>query len=51
MGVTPPNENVYTLGHYRVGKHTPYMVKPFPVSPRGALFQAGAVAGGVLVIP
>jgi hypothetical protein len=50
MGVIPPNECVYTLGHYRVGRRSPYMVEPFPISPRGALFQAGAVAG-VLAIP
>jgi hypothetical protein len=51
MGVTPPNECVYTLGHIRAGSCAPYMMEPFPISPRGALFQAGAVAGGVLAIP
>jgi hypothetical protein len=51
MGVTPPNECVYTLGHRRPGNYAPYMVKPFPISPRGALFQAGAVAGALAVIP
>jgi hypothetical protein len=51
MGVTPPNECVYTLGHYRAGNRSPYMVEPFPISARGALFQAGAVAGAVAVIP
>ena len=49
MGVTPPGECVYTLGHRRTGNRAPYMVEPFPISPRGALFQAGAVAG--LVVP
>ena len=51
MGVTPPKECVYTLGHYKAGNCAPYMVEPFPISPRGALFQAGAVAGGILAIP
>ena len=51
MGVTPPNECVYTLGHRRPGNCAPYMIEPFPISPRGALFQAGAVAGGIAVIP
>ena len=51
MGVTPPSECVYTLGHRRPGNCAPYMVEPFPISPRGALFQAGAVAGGLAVIP
>jgi len=51
MGVTPPNECVYTLGHRRPGNCAPYMVEPFPISPRGALFQAGAIAGGIYAIP
>lgn len=51
MGVTPPNECVYTLGHYRSGVCSPYMVEPFPLSARGALFEAGAIAGAVLIIP
>ena len=51
MGVTPPHECVYTLGHRRPGSRAPYMVEPFPISPRGALFQAGAVVGGVAAIP
>jgi len=50
-GVTPPNECVYTLGHYRMGSCAPYMAEPFPISPRGALFQAGAVAGAVVAVP
>ena len=51
MGVTPPNECVYTLGHHRAGNCAPYMVEPFPISPRGALFQAGAVTGAVFALP
>ena len=51
MGVIPPKECVYTLGHYRAGNCAPYMAEPFPISPRGALFQAGAVTGAILAIP
>jgi len=51
MGVTPPNECVYTLGHYRMGSCAPYMREPIPISPRGALFQAGAILGGIYAIP
>lgn len=51
MGVTPPNECVYTLGHHRPGNCVPYMREPFPISVRGALFQAGAVAGGIALVP
>ena len=51
MGVHPPNECVYTLGHYRSGSCAPYMIEPFPLSARGALFQAGAVAGVLLAVP
>ena len=51
MGVTPPGECVYTLGHQRAGTYTPYMAEPFPISPRGALFQAGALTGAVFAFP
>jgi len=51
MGVIPPKECVYTLGHHRAGNCAPYMAEPFPISPRGALFQAGAVTGAILAIP
>ena len=45
MGVEPPCECVYSLGHYRPGNCAPYMCNPIPLSARGALFQAGAVTG------
>jgi hypothetical protein len=51
MGVTPPKECVYTLGHYGAGDCAPYMVEPFPLSLRGAAFQAGAVTGAALALP
>jgi hypothetical protein len=45
MGVEPPNECIYALGHYRPGDCAPYMCNPVPLSCRGALFEAGAVVG------
>jgi hypothetical protein len=51
MGVHPPHECMYTLGYYRPGNCAPYMLDPIPLSARGALFQAGAVVGGVVAIP
>jgi hypothetical protein len=51
MGVTPPGECVYTLGHYRVGSCAPHMIEPLPISARGALFEAGAVTGAIIAVP
>lgn len=51
MGVEPPCECIYALGHYRPGNCAPYMCNPIPISPRGALFQAGAVVGTAAAIP
>jgi hypothetical protein len=51
MGVEPPTECVYALGHYRPGSCAPYMCDPIPISYRGALFQAGAVVGAAAVLP
>jgi len=51
MGVEPPTECIYALGHYRPGSCAPYMIEPIPISCRGALFQAGAVAGTAAVLP
>ena len=51
MGVTPPNECMYALGHYRPGNCAPYMCDPIPLSCRGALFEAGAVVGAAAVLP
>ena len=51
MGLTPPNECVYTLGHYRVGNCAPYMLDPLPVSVRAVLFEAAAVGGAIAIIP
>jgi hypothetical protein len=51
MGVEPPMECIYSLGHYRPGSCAPYMFEPIPISYRGALFQAGAVVGAAAVLP
>jgi hypothetical protein len=51
MGVTPPNECMYALGHYRPGSCTPYMINPVPLSCRGAVFEAAGVAGTAWFLP
>jgi hypothetical protein len=51
MGVTPPTECMYALGHYRPGNCAPYMINPVPLSCRGAALEAGAVAGAIWFIP
>jgi hypothetical protein len=51
MGVEPPTECIYALGHYRPGNCAPYMCDPIPISARGALFQAGAVVGTAAALP
>ncbi len=51
MGVEPPCECIYSLGHYRPGNCAPYMCNPIPLSPRGAVFQAGAVVGAAAALP
>jgi len=51
MGVHLPGECQYALGYYRPGNCAPWITPPVPLSLRGALFQAGAVTGAVLLIP
>jgi hypothetical protein len=51
MGVEPPHECVYALGHYRPGNCAPYMCNPVPLSLRGALIQAGAATGAASILP
>lgn len=51
MGVEPPCECIYALGYYRPGSCAPYMVNPVPLSPRGALFEAGVVTGAAYALP
>lgn len=51
MGMNPPNESQYPLGYYRPGSCAPRLLPPVPISPRGALWQAGAVTGLVFLLP
>jgi hypothetical protein len=51
MGVTPSNECVYALGHYRPGNCAPYTIDPVPLSCRGAVLEAGAVVGAAAILP
>ncbi|MDR2345788.1 MAG: hypothetical protein LBE18_06950 [Planctomycetaceae bacterium] len=50
-GLTPPNECVYTLGHYRVGNCAPHQLDPLPISIRAILFESAAVIGAAAIIP
>ena len=47
MGLTPPNECMYTLGYYRPGNCAPYMLDPIPLSLRAGAYQALGVTGFV----
>jgi hypothetical protein len=51
MGLEPPTECVYSLGHYRPGSCAPYMINPVPLSFRAGLIQAGAVVGTAAAVP
>ena len=51
MGIHPPNECHYALGYYRPGNCAPWIVPPFPISPRGALVQGAVMSGLYWLIP
>lgn len=51
MGINPPNECRYALGYYRPGDCAPWLLPPVPLSIRGGLMEAGAIVGGIYVIP
>jgi hypothetical protein len=51
MALCPPNECIYTLGYYRPGSCTPYMLDPLPLSVRAALAEGGVWTGLVFLIP
>jgi len=51
MGIHPPMECQYALGYYRPGSCAPWMIPAIPLSPRGAAYQAGAVMGGIFLLP
>ena len=51
MGMRPPQECVYALGHYWPGDPAPRYIPAVPISLRGGLMQAGAVLGAAYVLP
>jgi hypothetical protein len=51
MGIDLPTECVYSLGYYRPGSCAPFQIPGFPLSPRGAAFEAGAMLGIVYGVP
>lgn len=51
MGITPPNECIYALGHYRPGSCAPYMIDPIPFTCRAAAYQTAATVGLVYFLP
>jgi hypothetical protein len=51
MGLTTPNECIYTLGYYRPGSCAPYMIDAVPFTWRAAAFEAGAWTGGAFIFP
>lgn len=51
MGIHPPTECQYALGYYRPGDCAPWLQDPFPISPRGMLYEAGFAVGAAYVIP
>jgi hypothetical protein len=50
-GTFPPHECIYTLGHERPGTCAAYRLYRPPLSGRGAVYQAGAVAGLSFIVP
>ncbi|HJS06037.1 MAG TPA: hypothetical protein VJ809_00210 [Pirellulales bacterium] len=51
MGLEPPCECVYPLGHYRPGSCAPHYIEPWPWSIRGGALQATAVTGLIFAVP
>ena len=51
MGIHPWNECQYSLGYYRPGSLAPRQLPAFPLNTKAALWQAGAMIGGVYLIP
>ena len=51
MGLFPPNECIYTLGYYRPGSCTPYVLDALPLSLRAILAEGGVATGMVFLIP
>jgi hypothetical protein len=51
MGLEPPCECIYPLGHYRPGSCAPRYIEPWPFSIRGGALQATAVTGLIFAVP
>lgn len=51
MGVDHPCDCIYALGYYRPGDCAPYHILPFPISPRGAVYEGMAATGLVYLLP
>jgi hypothetical protein len=51
MGLEPPCECIYPLGHYRPGSCAPRYIEPFPWSIRGGALQAATVTGLIFAVP
>lgn len=51
MGVHSPHECQYALGYYRPGNCAPWIIPPVPISLKGALYQAAAVATTAALVP
>ncbi|MEX2142698.1 MAG: hypothetical protein WD894_25815 [Pirellulales bacterium] len=51
MGLEPPCECIYPLGHYRPGNCAPHYIEPFPWSIRAAALEASAVTGLIFAVP
>jgi hypothetical protein len=51
MGLEPPCECIYPLGHYRPGSCAPHYIEPWPWSIRGGALQATAVTGLIFAVP
>lgn len=51
MGIEPPNECIYALGHYRPGSCAPYIIEAIPFTWRAAFYEGGVITGISFVIP
>jgi hypothetical protein len=51
MGLEPPNECIYPLGHYRPGNCAPRYIEPWPWSIRAVALEAGAITGLSFAVP
>jgi hypothetical protein len=51
MGLEPPGECIYTLGHYRPGNCAPWLLETTPRNLRPYLFESGVGAGLFFLIP